>query len=158
MAHRSSARGTAAGRSQRQLRVGEEIRHALAQILQENEARDPLLRDVSITVTEVRVSPDLKNASAYVMPLGGQAPVEGASVEDVVAALNTASPYFRGLVGRSMHLKYTPNLKFILDDTFEEADRIGALLNRANQDKQGFDLDSLEDDEMADDHLKGEDQ
>ena len=122
------------GRSQRQLRVGEEIRHALAQILQEIDMRDPLLRDASITVTEVQASPDLKNASAYVMPLGGVSHVEGASVEDMIAALNKAAPYFRGQIGRALALKYTPNLKFYLDDTFEEVDRIGELLSKAKGD------------------------
>lgn len=136
------------GRSQRQLRVGEEIRHALALILQEGDMRDPLLRDASITVTEVQASPDLKNASAYVMPLGGKVAVEGASVDDLIAALNKAAPYFRGQIGRALALKYTPHLKFYLDDTFDEVDRIGALLNRAKSDGGRYQLP----DDANDDH------
>ena len=149
---RSTVGRQTVGRSQRQLRVGEEIRHALAQILQEGDMRDPNLRDASITVTEVQASPDLKNASAYVMPLGGKSPVEGGSVHDVINALNKAAPYFRVQIGRALALKYTPNLKFYLDDTFDEVDRIGELLNRANSDGGRFQLpedDDFDDDEDA---------
>ena len=87
-------RHTARAPSQRQLRVGEEIRHVMADILGRGELRDPDLADLPITVTEVRASPDLRNATVYVMPLGGRA--EGA----VVAALNRASAFLRGRLGR----------------------------------------------------------
>ena len=117
-------------RSQRQLRVGEELRHALAELLRDNDLRDPLLRDTSITVTEVRVSPDLKNATAYVMPLGGVVGVEGASVADVIRALNKAAAYFRGNLGRLLRLRYAPNIAFRIDDSFDEAGRIDALIAR----------------------------
>jgi ribosome-binding factor A len=135
--------------SQRQLRVGEEIRHVLASLLQEGDLRDPLLYDASITVTEVRISPDLKNATAYVMPLGGRTQVEGASVDDVISALNRAAPFFKGRIGRAMHLKYAPSLRFRLDDTFEEADKISSLLERARRDGK-VTLDAPEDDDDFD--------
>lgn len=108
--------------SQRQLRVGEEIRHALARILAQGHLRDPELRDVPITVTEVRASPDLRAATAFVMPLGGG---EEAAV---VKALNRAAPYLRGQLGREVTLRYTPSLRFEVDRSFAEAERVEARL------------------------------
>ena len=96
-ARAAGSRGTAAqAPSQRQLRVGEELRHALARILARGDLHDPVLAGVSVTVTEVRISPDLKNAAAFVMPLGGQDTVE------VLAALNHASPFLRSQLGREI--------------------------------------------------------
>ena len=86
---RDRGREAAVGPSQRQLRVGEEVRHALVEILRDNHARDPDLQNVNVTVTEVRISPDLGNATAFVMPLGGQ------KSGSIIAALNRASAYFR---------------------------------------------------------------
>jgi len=108
--------------SQRQLRVGEELRHALAGFLRPGELRDPALRDANITVTEVRVSPDLKNATAFVMPLAG------AQTAEVMAGLKRSTPYLRGQVGRAMTLRQVPNIVFALDDAFDNAARIAALL------------------------------
>jgi len=112
------------GPSQRQLRAGEVIRHALVEIIQRETWREPALQGVSVTVSEVRVSPDLKNATAYASPLGGGD--EG----EVVGALNKVAPYLRKLLGAKIELKYTPALLFLSDDTFAEAQKIDALLAR----------------------------
>lgn len=112
------------GPSQRQLRAGELVRHALVEILQREPLRDPALEGVSITVSEVRVSPDMKQASVYAAPLGGEAQ------EETIAALNRVAPYLRSLLGRKIQMKFTPALKFVSDETFDEARRIDALLAR----------------------------
>jgi ribosome-binding factor A len=114
--------GRAAG--QRQRRVGEELRHILAELLKRGECRDPALRDASITVTEVRITPDLRNATAYVMPLGG---AHGA---DIVVALRRSAGFLRGRLARAAALRYAPHLTFALDETFDQAGRIAALLAR----------------------------
>ena len=110
--------------SQRQLRVGEQIRHALSRILARGELRDPILSTTPITVSEVRCAADLKLATVYVMPLGGQ------NTDDVIAALKRAGAFLRGQVAREVRLKYTPGLRFMADETFEEASRINSLLRR----------------------------
>lgn len=110
--------------SQRQLRVGEELRHVLARILARGELRDPALADQTLTVTEVRVSPDLKNATAFVVPLGGR------GLEDSVAALNRAANFLRGQVGREMTLRHVPRLEFLADRSFDEASRVENILSR----------------------------
>ena len=112
------------GHSQRQLRVGEEIRHLLAELLERGDMRDPELREARITVTSVDVSPDLRNATAFIMPLGGQD--EGR----LLAAMRRAAPWFRARVGERAGLRFAPEIRFELDRTFDEADRIGALLRR----------------------------
>jgi ribosome-binding factor A len=125
MAHRrSSSDKDHRGASQRQLRVGEELRHLLAALLERGNMRDPELRDVSITVTSVDVSPDLRNATAFVMPLGG------ADETRLIAAMRRAAPWFRAQIGERAGLRYAPEIRFQLDRTFDEADRIGALLRR----------------------------
>ena len=111
------------GKSARQLRVGEELRHALAGVLDRGEMRDPDLRGVSITVTEVDVSPDLRNATAFVMPLGG------ADRERVIAALRRAAPWLRGQVAQRVELRHAPDFRFELDRGFDHAHRIGELLH-----------------------------
>ena len=112
------------GHSQRQLRVGEEIRHLLAELLERGEMRDPELRGASITVTSVDVSPDLRNATAFVMPLGGK------DSERLLTALRRAAPWFRARVSEKAGLRSAPEIRFRLDTTFDEADKIGALLRR----------------------------
>ncbi|NOX94717.1 MAG: 30S ribosome-binding factor RbfA [Alphaproteobacteria bacterium] len=112
------------GPSQRQLRAGEVIRHVLVEILHRENLREPELRGVSITVSEVRISPDLKQASVYAAPLGG------GQQSEVIKALNKIAPFLRGLLGKKIDLKFTPTLKFMSDDTFAEAQRIDALLAR----------------------------
>ena len=109
-------------RTQRQLRVGEMLRQVLAEMLERGEAHDPGLRDVSITVMEVRVSADLRNATAFVLPLRGE------RAEETLAALNRAAPYFRRRVSEEMTLRVSPALKFAIDRSFDTAERIEALL------------------------------
>ena len=113
--------------SPRQLRVGEAIRHALAHALERGEVRDPGLGGKSVTVTEVRVSPDLANATAFVTPLGG-----GRHTPDVVKALARAAPVLRAAVARAVPLRIVPRLSFQPDTSFDHAQRIDTLLrNRA---------------------------
>ena len=109
--------------SQRQLRVGEELRHALAQMLRPGEMRDPALYDANVTVTEVQVSPDLRNATAFVMPLGGS------DAADIVAALRRSAPFLKGRIARAVRLRNVPNLAFALDNAFDSAARIAAVLH-----------------------------
>ena len=108
--------------NQRQLRVGEEIRHVLARLLRPGELRDPALRDANITVSEVRVSPDLRNATAYVMPLAG------ANADDIMAGLKRSAPFLKSRLSRELDLRYVPNLAFAFDNAFDSAERIAALL------------------------------
>ncbi len=110
------------GPSQRQLRVGEELRHALAWILERGEVRDPDLKGVSVTVTEVRVSPDLRKATVFVFPLGG------GETETVVAGLTRARPFLRRKVANAVRLKFVPDIRFRADSSFDEARRIDTLL------------------------------
>jgi ribosome-binding factor A len=107
---------------QRRLRVAEELRHALSGILRRGECRDPALRDASIAVTEVKLASDLRNATVFVMPLGG------ANATEIFAGLKRSSAFLRRLVAREVALRYTPNLIFELDLSFDQADRIAALL------------------------------
>jgi ribosome-binding factor A len=107
---------------QRQLRVGEELRHALAGILERGEIRDPGLATVAVTVTEVTLSPDLRQATVFVMPLGGR---EEASV---VRALTRARGFLRRRIAESVYLKFVPDLAFRVDRSFEQADRITRIL------------------------------
>lgn len=111
------------GPSQRQLRVGEQIRHLLAEILTEGNIRDPALAGVSVTVTEVRVTPDLQHAMAFVTPLGGR------EAEAVVAALNRHKAFLRGELGRNLSTRYTPALSFRYDATFDEAAHVAEILH-----------------------------
>jgi ribosome-binding factor A len=117
--------------SQRQLRVGEEIRHMLAQLLTRGDLHDPDLFDVTITVTEVRMSPDLRHATAFVTPLGG------AEMERTVAALRRAAPFLQRQVGRELRLRFTPALAFEADRTFEEATKIDRLLREIDHGEGG---------------------
>ena len=118
---RHAPKGAAAGPSQRQLRAGELVRHALAEILREEEITDPAMEGVSVTVTEVRMSPDLRHATVFAEPLGG-----GAAGE-VMKALNRHAKFLRGRLGHAIELKFTPDLKFLHDQTFNEAARMSRL-------------------------------
>jgi ribosome-binding factor A len=113
-----------AGPSQRQLRAGELVRHAIAELLQEGHIADPLLETTSVTVTEVRMSPDLRHATAFVEPLGG-----GERAEAVVEALNRHARWLRGQLGRVIDMRFTPDLKFLHDESFDEAGRIGRMFD-----------------------------
>ena len=112
----------ARGPSQRQLRAGELVRHALVEILREEELEDPAVKGVSVTVTEVRMSPDLKHAVCFVEPLGG------AGAAEVTAGLNRVSRFLRGRLGHAIELRFTPQLKFIHDESFDEAEKMSRLL------------------------------
>jgi ribosome-binding factor A len=126
------------GPTQRMLRVGELVRHALAGLFARGEIEDDLLAGKVITVPEVRMSPDLKLASAYVMPLGG----EGAA--EVVAALNRHARFIRGRIAPELDLKFAPEVRFFVDETFEEFGKIDALLK---SDRVQRDLHPDEDDD-----------
>jgi ribosome-binding factor A len=113
---------SAPGGSQRQLRVGEIVRHAIAEILSQGSVHDPDLEGHIITVPEVRMSPDLKLATIYVMPLGGR------DTGKVIAALERNKKFLRGEVARRVNLKFAPDVRFRIDERFDEAERIEKLL------------------------------
>jgi ribosome-binding factor A len=110
------------GHSQRQLRVGELVRHAVAEILARGDIHDPVIETHLITVPEVRMSPDLRLATVYVMPLGGT------DENDVLAALERNKRFLRGEVAHKVNLKFAPDIRFRIDERFEEAERIERLL------------------------------
>ena len=115
-------KSSASGGSQRQLRVGEQVRHAMADILAQGSVHDADLEGHIITVPEVRMSPDLKLATIYVMPLGGR------DTERVIAALDRNKKFLRGEVARRVNLKFAPDIRFRVDERFDEAERIEKLL------------------------------
>src|SRR5260370_38956990 len=119
---RHNQKGAAPGGSQRQLRVGEAVRHAIADILAHGSAHDRDLEGHVITVPEVRMSPDLRLATVYVMPLGGR------DTEAVIAALERNKKFLRGAVARRAHLKISPDVRLRGDERFDEAERIEKLL------------------------------
>lgn len=112
----------------RQLKVGEEIRHQLALILQRESLKDPILDDVSVTVTEVQVSPDLRKAKAFVIPLAATEKDE--HFLQVVEALNNCAKQIKFLIGKKLHIKNIPNFTFYPDETFAQVDAIEELLRR----------------------------
>ena len=124
MKPRDSAGPDKIGPTQRQLRVGEELRHALVQTIDRAHFRDPDLMGVSITITEVRVSPDLKNATAFVTRLGGE------NVDSLVAALKRAGPYLRGQIAKAVKLRVVPMLSFEADLSFDYASYLNSILHR----------------------------
>src|SRR5258708_36945010 len=115
----SDARG---GPSQRQLRVGEMLRHALAEILNRNEIRDPDLDGVSVSITQVKPSPDMRYATVYCEPLGGE------NAKAIVTALNKHKGFLRGEMGYRIAIKFTPELRFVEDESFAEALKIENIL------------------------------
>lgn len=122
MPRHQQKRPESSGASQRQLRVGELVRHAVADILTQGSVHDPALEGHIITVPEVRMSPDLKLATVYVMPLGGK------DVKGVVDALDRNKKFLRGEVAHRVNLKFAPDLRFRIDERFDEAERIEKLL------------------------------
>lgn len=128
------------GPSQRQLRVGETIRRALSEVLARGDVHDDELARMSITVGEVRASPDLKIATAYVLPLGGQ------GQEDVLKLLARNKGELRRLVGKKLTLKFAPDLRFQLDRTFDQMDETRRMLN---EDRVRRDADAPDEDEAA---------
>src|ERR1700761_933391 len=111
-----------AGPTQRQLRVGEMLRHALAEILNRNEIRDPDLDGVSVTITQVKPSPDMRYATVYCAPLGGK------NTGPIIAGLNRHKGFLRGQMGHMISIKFTPDLRFVEDQSFAEAEKIENLL------------------------------
>lgn len=111
-----------AGASQRQLRVGELMRHAITEVLQRGDIHDPAFEGVIVTVPEVRLTPDLKTATVYVVPLGGK------GGEAIIDAFARNARYLRGVIAKKVNLRYAPALRFRLDQSFDEGDRIDALL------------------------------
>lgn len=118
------SKGRAKAPSQRQLKVGEELRHILAQVLERGELHDPALQETPITVTEVRASPDLKNATVFVVPLGG----DPAAMNRIIEGLTRAQPYLRRVMADKINLRYAPRLTFSADRSFDEAGHIETLL------------------------------
>jgi ribosome-binding factor A len=119
---RHQHRDQAVGGSQRQLRVGELIRHEMADMLTRGEIHDGVIETHLITVPEVRMSPDLRLATIYVMPLGGR------DAEKVLEALEHNARYVRGEIARRVNLKFAPEIRFRIDERFDEAERIEKLL------------------------------
>ncbi|MEK9673646.1 MAG: 30S ribosome-binding factor RbfA [Rhodospirillaceae bacterium] len=120
--------------SQRQLRVGEELRHLLADILERGDFRDPALAGANLTVTAVDASPDLRNATVFVVPLGRGVSLDAEAagsdgIGEVIKALNHAAPFIRRQVAGKMRMKFLPAFTFRLDDSFDHASHIEALLH-----------------------------
>jgi ribosome-binding factor A len=138
MPRRQRDTGTSHTPSQRQLRVGELVRHALAELLARGEVHDPVIEGHLITVPEVRMSSDLRLATVYVMPLGGR------DADAVVEAFERNKRYLRGEIARHVNLKFAPDIRFRIDERFEEAERIEKLLRTPAVQR---DLDNKTDDE-----------
>ena len=121
--HKQSHRDNSpAGGSQRQLRVGELVRHAVAEMLARGDVHDPVIEGHLITVPEVRMSPDLRLATIYVMPMGGR------DANEVVAAFEQHKKYLRAEIAHRVNLKFAPDIRFRVDERFDEAERIDKLL------------------------------
>jgi len=139
---RHAGRDAVRGPSQRQLRVGEALRHALAEVLRENEIRDPDLEGVSVTITQIKPSPDMRYATVFCEPLGG------GNAKVVIAALNRHKGFLRGEMGHLITMKFTPDLRFVEDESFAEAQKIEAILKseRVSRDLAAGDDDSKDQD------------
>ncbi len=131
--HHPQRHTAARGPSQRQLRAGELVRHALVEILREEDLQDPALTGVSVTITEVRMSPDLRHAVCFAEPLGG------AHAAEVTAGLNRVARFLRGRLGHRIDLRFTPDLKFVHDESFDVAEKMNRLLSdpRVRRDVEG---------------------
>lgn len=123
MGRKASDSNKAQPLTQRQLRVGEMLRHALADMLVRGDIHDDVLAKAVVTIPEVRMSPDLRLATAYVMPLGGK------DADVIVAALERNKRFIRGRLSEAVSLKFSPDVRFHYDDTFDEVSRIDELLN-----------------------------
>ncbi|WP_363351000.1 30S ribosome-binding factor RbfA [Methylocystis echinoides] len=124
--------------SQRMLRVGELVRHAVAQLLSRGDVSDPVLDKHVVTVSRVKMSPDLKLATIYVMPLGGK------DEPDVLAALDRHKKFLRGEIAHEVNLKFAPEIRFRIDDSFDTVSRIDAILTseRVKRDLEAEDDDA----------------
>ena len=127
MSSKLRRRDRSSGPSQRQLRVGETLRHVLSEILMRQDFFDPDLANVSVTISEILVSPDLRNARVYTMPLGG------INVDVILPALNRLAPVIQSLVAKKVHLRRTPRLRFFLDNSFENAAKMNQLFHAIKQ-------------------------
>lgn len=138
--------------TQRQRRVGEELRHALAWVLERGDLRDPILSSTPVTVTEVRASPDLRNATVFITPLGGGDPKE------VLAALGRAAPFLRHEIARRVELRVVPRLVFQPDTTFDELSHIDRLLHQPEvvRDLEGKPPTEFDDEEPVSDDVGDE--
>ena len=116
-------------KSQRQLRVGEELRHLISNALLRESFYDEYINNNNITITEVNVSPDLKNAKIYVMPLGGENKL------DVLNSLNKVSGRFKKIISSNLSLRQTPKLVFKIDETFDYARKINGILDKIKNKK-----------------------
>ena len=123
MRKRDHHRDTTPGGSQRQLRVGELVRHALAEMLTRGEVHDPVIESHLVTVPEVRMTADLRLATVYVMPLGGR------DADEVVAAFERHKKFLRAELAHRINLKFAPDIRFRVDERFAEAERIDKLLH-----------------------------
>jgi ribosome-binding factor A len=124
--HKQHHRDSGPGGSQRQLRVGELVRHALADMLTRGDVHDPVIERHMITIPEVKVTADLRLATIYVMPLGGR------NAEEVVAAFERHKKFLRAEIAHRINLKFAPDIRFRVDDRFAEAERIDKLLRSAD--------------------------
>lgn len=131
------------GPSQRQLRVGEALRHAIADILFRNEIQDPDLAGVSVTITQVKPSPDMRYATVYCEPLGGE------NADIIIKALNRHKGFLRGEMGRHLTMKFTPELRFVEDQSFAEALKIDTILRSAEVQRDLHASPSEEDDDAV---------
>jgi ribosome-binding factor A len=122
MTRHKQSRDSGPNASQRQLRVGELVRHAIAEMLTRGDVHDPVIEGHLITVPEVRMSPDLRLATIYVMPMGGR------DAEQVVAAFDRHKKFLRAEIAHRINLKFAPDIRFRVDDRFAEAERIDRLL------------------------------
>jgi ribosome-binding factor A len=122
MRHKQHNRDAGSGASQRQLRVGELVRHAFAEMLTRGDVHDPVIEGHLITVPEVRMTADLRLATIYVMPMGGR------DIKDVLAALERNKKFVRAEIAHRINLKFAPDIRFRADERFDEADRIEKLL------------------------------
>ena len=127
MSSKLRRRDQSSGPSQRQLRVGETLRHVLSEILMRQDFFDPDLANVSVTISEILVSPDFRNARVYTMPLGG------INVDVILPALNRLAPVIQSLVAKKVHLRRIPRLRFFLDNSFENAAKMNQLFHAINQ-------------------------
>lgn len=159
MSRKRDGGAAAKGPSQRQLRVGEELRHVLADILRRADFRDPALMDMNVTVTEVRISPDLKNATAFVIPLGGGHP-------ELIPALNRAATFLRSQIAGQVRLQHVPRLSFQADGSFEYASKIDRILHDPHVaqdivrhlDAEGVPMDDELEELLDEDELQDEDE
>lgn len=116
--------------SQRQLRVGEQIRHILAETMRRGSFNEEVLFDAAISISEVRISPDLKHATAYIMSLGG------ANMDVILPALNRDKNIFKKEIARGAGLRFTPTIRFVADNSFDEAEKIENILRDINSEKK----------------------